>query len=504
MYGLVSMQVPAHAASCDGLKMRCPLCRVLIALTLLCNALLLYYTWHLQFRSVGRQGPQTPLTPGITVVVREFRTFEHGLSDLNQSFLRSRPSLSLLIASDTLPYPPVPGLRILKLHPSPDQPSVASRLESYIRTRLVALVPDGTSLNPPDLLDRMARGLREAPPGVRIVAAAAGPPLHCLHLNVSLKKWTASYRSALKSETCGAVSGTAVLLLRSRDLFELPFPLARPLHSTVFIQAALRGWGVQIVEGVSFPRTPFPATDHGRWKADLAERQEEASTMRALGVRLVQAVDGGERLFGCSKETPRCFGTVVGETPEYLYEGRWTPPCCLRALRDTVRHVIKLLEASGVRYWLEGGSLLGAARHGDIIPWDYDVDLGIYLEDVVLSAELRGAQGGSLVDSEGYVWERAVEGDFFRVQYSQSNHLHVDLWPFYPRDGVMTRDSWTGHPQDVEFPERFLQPLQTLSFAGGLAQAPNNHIQLLRMKFGERAIEEPEYPNPALLRMGGR
>ncbi|CAJ0920860.1 unnamed protein product [Ranitomeya imitator] len=184
--------------------------------------------------------------------------------------------------------------------------------------------------------------------------------------------------------------------------------------------------------------------------------------------------------------------------------GAGHPPCCLRALRVTALHVIKVLEANNVRYWLEGGSLLGAARHGDIIPWDYDVDLGIYLEDVTLCPELRGAQGGSLIDEEGFVWERAVEGDFFRVQYSQSNHLHVDLWPFYPRDGLMTRDSWTGHPQDIEFPERFLRPLQTLPFAGALVQAPNHHVELLKMKFGESAIEVPQYPNPAVLRIEGQ
>ncbi|KAM4642467.1 ribitol 5-phosphate transferase FKRP isoform 1-T2 [Discoglossus pictus] len=484
--------------------MRCPFCHVLIVLTLLCNALLLYHTWLLHLHPSGHQAPPYALSPGITVIVREFHPFEHGLAELKRSFLRARPSLTLLVASEALPYPPIEGLRVLRLHPSPQEPGSASRLDSHIHTRLVALVPDGTTLDPPDLLDKMARGLRDAPPSVRIVAAAAGPTVRCFHLNVSLVEWTAEYRPAVAGEPCGAVSAPAVLLLRSRDLFDLPFPLARPLHAAIFIQASLRGWGVQILEGVSFRRTPYPATDHGRWKAEQAERVEEASTMKALSIRLVRGPDGGDKWFGCSKETPRCFGTVVEDTPQYLYEGRWTPPCCLRALRITARHVITVLEASGVRYWLEGGSLLGAARNGDIIPWDYDVDLGIYLEDVDLCAELRGAQGGSLVDSEGFVWERAVEGDFFRVQYSQNNHLHVDLWPFYPRDGVMTRDSWTGHPQDVEFPESYLQPLQTLPFIGGMAQAPNRHVELLRMKFGERVIEEPEYPNPARLRMKGR
>ncbi|XP_011818532.1 PREDICTED: fukutin-related protein [Colobus angolensis palliatus] len=206
---------------------------------------------------------------------------------------------------------------------------------------------------------------------------------------------------------------------------------------------------------------------------------------------------------GCNKETTRCFGTVVGDTPAYLYEERWTPPCCLRALRETARYVVGVLEAAGVRYWLEGGSLLGAARHGDIIPWDYDVDLGIYLEDVGNCEQLRGAEAGSVVDERGFVWEKAVEGDFFRVQYSESNHLHVDLWPFYPRNGVMTKDTWLDHRQDVEFPEHFLQPLVPLPFAGFVAQAPNNYRRFLELKFGPGVIENPQYPNPALLSLTG-
>lgn len=50
-----------------------------------------------------------------------------------------------------------------------------------------------------------------------------------------------------------------------------------------------------------------------------------------------------------------------------------------------------------------------------------------------------GLTQGHYEDAEGFVWERAREGDFFRVQFSVVNHLHVDIFPFYERDGMMTK-----------------------------------------------------------------
>ncbi|NWH78060.1 FKRP protein, partial [Piaya cayana] len=242
-----------------------------------------------------------------------------------------------------------------------------------------------------------------------------------------------------------------------------------------------------------------PPSRHGRWKAERLAEGRRRRLMEELGVKLEVLADGRQRWHGCGKATARCFGTVHAQTPQYLLAGRWTPPCCLRALRETARHVVAALEAAGVRYWLEGGSLLGAVRHGDIIPWDYDVDLGIYREDV---HKCRWLAAAPAEDAEGFVWEKAAEGDFYRVHYSRSNRLHVDLWPFYPRAGVMTKDTWLGHRQDVEFPESFLTPRVPLPFAGlAAAMAPNRPRQFLELKFGAGAVERPQYPNPALKRL---
>ncbi|NXI38424.1 FKRP protein, partial [Galbula dea] len=483
--------------------MRVRPCQATLAGAIGLNLLLLYCAWR---RPGGSAPPCRPPrgVPGITVLLRDFEDFENDLAGTARSFISL--AVPVLVAADVPPYPPVPlpaGVSLLLLRPSAERPPPLARPELLIRTRHVALVPDGTRAVP-GLLERMRDELEGGAGAVRLVAAPVGSlPLRCLELRLEPREWTIRYGPGPgASGTCQAVEGAAVLLLRTRDLFTLPFPLTRPVPTALFIQAAFRGWRLRVLP-VAFPAPRrSPVSPHGRWKAENLGEQRRRRLMEELGIKREVLADGRERWYGCRKETARCFGTVHARTPEYLLAGRWTPPCCLRALRETARHVIGVLEAAGVRYWLEGGSLLGAARLGDIIPWDYDVDLGIYREDVGKCRWLAAAAAGeTLEDPEGFLWEKAAEGDFYRVHYSRSNRLHVDLWPFYPRGGVMTKDTWLGHPQDVEFPESFLQPRVPLPFAGLIAMAPNDTRAFLELKFGPGAIEKPEYPNPAVKRL---
>ena len=43
--------------------------------------------------------------------------------------------------------------------------------------------------------------------------------------------------------------------------------------------------------------------------------------------------------------------------------------------KDILKTLTDYLDAHDLRYFLAYGTLLGAVRHHDIIPWDYDIDI---------------------------------------------------------------------------------------------------------------------------------
>jgi hypothetical protein len=148
-----------------------------------------------------------------------------------------------------------------------------------------------------------------------------------------------------------------------------------------------------------------------------------------------------------------------------------------RALRRIVPGVCAVLNAHGIDYWADFGTLLGFRRERDIILSDKDADLGVLRDEkpkiLALGGEL--ARAGFALTDRGGRSQRVL-----RVRDRRTGY-HLDIYTYVLDGGVLRSDMM----RSEDIPAALVNDRVAAAFLGGSIVVPRDVDAILRHRYGD-------------------
>lgn len=161
-------------------------------------------------------------------------------------------------------------------------------------------------------------------------------------------------------------------------------------------------------------------------------------------------------------------------------------------LMSHLEELLDLFDAARVAYFLDWGALLGIYRHRNLIPWDYDVDVGLLQEDydaVVARFAAAGGRIGRLTLKPDYYGEpRATCCILFDAD--PEGWIGIDLVAYRVTDGVarhqMSAELLARYePSEYDMPADVLLPLARAPLLGRGVLVPGRALARLEAIYGD-------------------
>ena len=188
------------------------------------------------------------------------------------------------------------------------------------------------------------------------------------------------------------------------------------------------------------------------------------------------------------------FTKVINDSPLekiQLQEGDYH-----RRMKNMLLKTIDILNENGFKYWLEAGTLLGIMRDGDLIPWDYDADLGIPADTADDIMKLRLKLLPNYLIKRRRVHTSWLPGDMRVIKVKtpwekiRQVNFHVDLFCVYPVDN---KYRWVDSSALKHVDRKYYDTLSTIEWEGRTINIPNHAEEYLSLRYGNWQIPEQNY-----------
>ncbi len=178
----------------------------------------------------------------------------------------------------------------------------------------------------------------------------------------------------------------------------------------------------------------------------------------------------------------------------------YTPEPDAEVQRSQLVATIDLLDKHSITYHLEGGTLLGIVRDGDLLPWDKDTDISIMSADLsrllpVLD-ELK-ALGWRITERSFEQHEAFAHQEDVRLVKVKDRFLKVlagantlDLFVKYIHEGYAY---WIADSNVMRVSAHHYEGFETVPWEGRQVKVPVDYEGYLEAKFGNWKVPQKEW-----------
>ncbi len=142
--------------------------------------------------------------------------------------------------------------------------------------------------------------------------------------------------------------------------------------------------------------------------------------------------------------------------------------------------ICKILDQLNIKYYIQDGTLLGAIRHNHFIPWDWDVELSVFSEEVIDKLDLL-------------ISEIKLSGFMIEKYYKDLSKLKIDFVGKLAQDITgYTIKGWNHDKQKKMFwrrtykiPDHFILNMKKIYFFDRHHFAPYPPEKYLEYQYGD-------------------
>jgi lipopolysaccharide cholinephosphotransferase len=165
-----------------------------------------------------------------------------------------------------------------------------------------------------------------------------------------------------------------------------------------------------------------------------------------------------------------------------------------------IKEVDEVLTKMGIPYFVIGGTLLGAIRHQGLIPWDDDIDIGIFEKDLDLLYTQRFQRH---LEKRGLVLNEDGDLGILKIHFKKGNRIkgHTHKFPFldifvYKKTKAQGTQKYILADEDARFiwpkdayPKTDLFPIVNYTFGPLQLPGPFRAKKLLKKIYGSDVFD---------------